>query len=32
MLKKEDGLIWEQDEIVYVKEKIYIPNNQKLKK
>ena len=32
MLKKDDGLTWEQDEIVYVKGKIYIPNNRKLKK
>ena len=32
MLKKEDGTAWEQDKIVYVEEKIYIPNNLKLKK
>ena len=31
MLKKEDELTWEQDGIVYVEGKIYIPNNQKLK-
>ena len=30
-LKKEDGLLWEQDRIVYIEEKIYIPNNKKLK-
>ena len=32
LLKKEDGLTWKQDGIVYVEENIYIPNNQKLKK
>ena len=31
MLKKEDGSTQEQDEIVYIEEKIYIPNNRKLK-
>ena len=31
MLKKEDKLTWEEDEIVYVEGKIYIPNNWKLK-
>jgi len=31
LLKKEDGSTWEQDGVVYVEEKIYIPNNQKLK-
>ena len=30
-LKKEDRLLWEQDRIVYIEEKIYIPNNKKLK-
>ena len=30
-LKKEDGLLWEQDRTVYIEEKIYIPNNKKLK-
>ena len=30
-MKKEDGLTWEQDEIVYMEEQIYIPNNKKLK-
>ena len=32
LLKKKDESTWEQDEIVYIKEKIYIPNNKKLKK
>ena len=31
MLKKEDGLSWEQDGIAYMEEQIYIPNNKKLK-
>jgi len=31
MLKKKDRSTWEQDGIVYVEEKIYIPNNWKLK-
>ena len=30
-LKKEDGLAWEQDGIVYIEGKIYILNNKKLK-
>ena len=30
-LKRKDKLIWEQDEIVYIKGQIYIPNNKKLK-
>ena len=30
-LKKENGLAWEQDEIIYMKRWIYIPNNRKLK-
>ena len=30
-LKKENGLAWEQDGIVYIKEQIYIPNNRKIK-
>ena len=32
LLKKEDGSTWEQGGIVYIEGKIYIPNNQKLKK
>jgi len=31
VLKKEDGLTWEQDGIVYIEGQIYIPNNKKLK-
>ena len=31
-LKKKDGLIWEQDRIVYVERRIYILNNKKIKK
>jgi len=31
LLKKKDRSTWEQNGIVYVEGKIYIPNNQKLK-
>ena len=31
-LEKEDGQSWEEDEIVYVDGRIYVPNNWKLKK
>ena len=30
-LKKEDRLTWEQDRIIYMEERIYIPNNKKLR-
>ena len=30
-LKKENGLAWKQDGIVYMEGQIYIPNNKKLK-
>ena len=30
-LKKNDGLLWEEDEIVYIEGKMYIQNNKKLK-
>ena len=30
-LKREDGLTWEQDRIVYMEGQIYIPNNKRLK-
>ena len=30
-LKKEDGLTWEEDRVVYMEEKIYVPNNKKIK-
>ena len=30
-LKKEDGLIWEEDRVVYMKGKIYVPNNKKIR-
>jgi len=29
-LKKEDGLTWEEDRVVYVEERIYILNNKKI--
>ena len=31
MLKKEDGLSWEQDGIAYMEGRIYVPNNKRLK-
>ena len=31
-LKKDNGLLWEQDRIVYMEGRIYIPNDWKLKK
>ena len=30
-MKKENGLVWEQDGIIYMEEQIYIPNNRNLK-
>jgi len=30
-LEKNDGLSWEEDRIVYMKGRIYVPNNKKLK-
>ena len=31
-LEKQDELIWEEDGVMYIKEKIYVPNNKKIKK
>ena len=31
-LEKNNGLLWKEDEIVYVEGRIYVPNNKKLKK
>jgi len=31
-LEKDNGLSWKQDRIMYMKERIYIQNNKKLKK
>jgi len=31
VLEKDNGLSWEQDRIVYIEGRIYIPNNKKLK-
>ena len=31
-LEKQDRLIWEENGVVYMEEKIYIPNNKKIKK
>jgi len=30
-LKKEDSLTWEEDEVVYMEGRIYVPNNRKIK-
>jgi len=31
VLKKEDGLTWEEDRVVYMEGRIYVPNNKKIK-
>jgi len=31
VLEKKDGLTWEEDEIVYMEARIYIPNNKKIR-
>jgi len=31
-LKKENGSTWEEDGVVYMEERIYVPNNKKIKK
>jgi len=30
-MNKEDGLTWEEDRVVYMEERIYVPNNRKIK-
>ena len=30
-LEKEDSLTWEEDRVVYIEERIYVPNNRKIK-
>ena len=30
-LKKEDGLTWEKDGVVYMEERIYVPNSKKIR-
>ena len=30
-LKKEDGLIWEEDGVVYMEGRIYVPNSKKIR-
>jgi len=30
-LKKEDDLTWKEDRVVYIEEKIYVPNNKKIR-
>jgi len=31
LLEKKDGLAWEEDGMVYMEERIYVPNNKKLR-
>jgi len=31
-LKKQDGLTWEEDRVVYIEGRIYIPNNKMIRK
>jgi len=31
-LEKKDGLTWEEDGVVYMEERIYVPNDKKIKK
>jgi len=31
-LEKEDRLIWEEDGVVYIEERVYVPNNKKIRK
>jgi len=31
-LKKEDGLTWEEDRVVYMEGRIYMPNSKKIRK
>ena len=30
VLKKEDSLTWEEEGVVYMKERVYVPNNRKI--
>ncbi len=31
MLDKQDGLTWEENGVVYMEERIYVPNNRKIR-
>ena len=31
VLKKQDGLTWEEDRVVYIEERIYVSNNKKIR-
>ena len=31
VLKKEDSLTWEEDGVIYIEERVYVPNNRKIK-
>jgi len=30
-LKKQDGLTWEEDGVIYIEGRIYVPNNKKIR-
>ena len=30
-LKKENGSIWEEDRVIYMEGKVYVPNNKKIR-
>ena len=30
-LEKQDGLTWEEDRVVYMEERIYVPNNKRIR-
>jgi len=30
-MEKQDGLIWEENGVVYIEERIYVPNNKKIR-
>ena len=30
-LKKKNGSIWEEDRVVYIEGKVYVPNNKKIR-
>jgi len=32
VLKKEDGLTWEEDGIVYMEGRVYVPNNKRTRR
>ena len=30
-MEKQDGLTWEEDRVVYMEERIYVPNNKRIR-